>query len=126
MNLNQVTIYTCNMPAAAKFYSALGLELIVDSIPRYCRFVCPDGNSTLSLHEADKVASENGIVLYFECDDLDAKVQELKSAGVTFNTEPTDKPWLWREATIMDPDGNTIILYYAGDNRLNPPWKVKN
>lgn len=126
MNLNQVTIYTCNMPAAAKFYSALGLELIVDSIPRYCRFVCPDGNSTLSLHETEATMDKGSIVLYFECQNLDQTILDIKSRGINLETEPTDKPWLWREATIMDPDGNTIILYYAGDNRLNPPWKVKN
>lgn len=125
MNLNQVTIFTANMPLLAEFYTLLGLEIIVNSIPRYCRFICPDGESTLSLHETEKVATENGIVLYFECDNLDAEVLRLKNAGLNFLSAPTDQPWLWREASLLDPDGNKIILYYAGENRINPPWKVK-
>jgi hypothetical protein len=35
-----------------------------------------------------------------------------------------DQPWLWREAHLNDPDGNPIVLYFAGAIRLNPPWKV--
>lgn len=125
MNLNQVTIPTTDMGKSAAFYTQLGLELIVDSIPRYSRFLCPDGNSTFSLHEAETVNAENGMVLYFECSDLDDKVLALKSAGLEFQSDPTDRPWLWREASLLDPDGHKIILFFAGDNRINPPWKVK-
>jgi catechol 2,3-dioxygenase-like lactoylglutathione lyase family enzyme len=125
MNLNQVTIPTTNMPKSVDFYTRLGLTLIVDSIPRYCRFVCPDGTSTLSLHEAERTSTENGIVLYFECKDLDNTIQDLKTKGCVFETEATDQSWLWREASILDPDGHKIILFYAGENRINPPWKVK-
>ena len=32
--------------------------------------------------------------------------------------------WLWREARLVDPSGNVICLYHAGENRLNPPWRV--
>jgi catechol 2,3-dioxygenase-like lactoylglutathione lyase family enzyme len=125
MNLNQVTVPTRNMKKSAEFYTLLGLELIVNSIPRYCRFICPDGASTLSLHEAEVVNAKNGITLYFECHDLDDKVISLQNAGLNFLSKPTDQAWLWREASILDPDGHKIILFFAGDNRLNPPWKVK-
>ena len=37
---------------------------------------------------------------------------------------PTDQPWLWREAYLNDPDGNPLCLYHAGENRLNPPWRL--
>jgi len=32
---------------------------------------------------------------------------------------------LWRGARVRDPDGHDIRLYFAEDNRLNPPWKVR-
>jgi len=41
-----------------------------------------------------------------------------------FEELPTDKGWLWREARLKDPDNNQLILFYAGDNRKNPPWKI--
>jgi len=125
MNLNQVTVYSCNVEKAAGFYKKLGLLLIVDSMPRYARFECPDGDSTFSLHQTDKPPENSGIVLYFECEDLDEKVAELKSKGIEFTQDPIDQTWLWREAHLNDLDGNKIILFKAGENRKNPPWRVK-
>jgi hypothetical protein len=29
-----------------------------------------------------------------------------------------------REAIIINPDGNWICLYRAGNNRKHPPWRV--
>ena len=123
MDLNQVTIYSPDVDRAIKFYEGLGLRIIVDSRPRYVRFECPDGNSTLSLHETEERPG-GGIVLYFECDDLDGTVEDLAASGIEFDEPPTDRTWLWREATLKDPDGNRIILYYAGENRKDPPGRV--
>lgn len=125
MDLNQVTVYTPDVRRAAGFYSLLGLRLIVDSIPRYARFECPDGDSTFSLHETDRPAEGSNIVLYFECEDLDETVERLVREGIEMDEMPTDRDWLWREAGLRDPDGNRIILYRAGVNRKNPPWRVK-
>ena len=124
MNLNQVTIYTDKPTQTAEFFQTLGLRLIVDSLPRYARLECPDGDSTLSVQEAESVQVMNNIVLYFECDDLDGTVEKLKSKGLTFDEDPTDRPWLWRQAYLKDPNSNKICLFHAGDNRKNPPWRV--
>lgn len=127
MNLNQVTIYSTRVAESIEFYKKLGLRLIVDSAPHYVRFECPAaGGSTFSIHETAEQPNNNSVVLYFECDDLDEKIAELKKLGLAFETEPTDQSWLWREAYLKDPDGNRICLYYAGENRLNPPWRVKS
>lgn len=124
MNLNQVTIYTGKVIESVDFYKKLGLRLIVDSIPRYARFECPDGTSTLSLHESKENEDSRSAVLYFECQNLDGEVERLKILGLKFYQEPIDQSWLWREAYLKDPGGNRICLYFAGENRLNPPWRV--
>jgi hydroxymethylpyrimidine/phosphomethylpyrimidine kinase len=59
-----------------------------------------------------------------ECEDLDARVAALQGVGVDFEEPPTDRPWLWREAWLRDPDGNRICLFRAGANRRNPPWRL--
>ena len=125
MNLNQVTIYTAKPLETAEFFTKLGLSLIVDSLPRYARFECPDGDSTLSINIADERPASNDIVLYFECNDLDQEVARLKSLGLEFDEDPTDRDWLWRQAYLRDPNGNRICLFRAGENRKNPPWRVK-
>jgi catechol 2,3-dioxygenase-like lactoylglutathione lyase family enzyme len=124
MNLNQITIPSKNVEKATAFYKILGLHLIVDSIPEYVRFVCPNGDSTLSIHKVDELPNGNGITLYFENDNLDETVWNLKQKGIVFLSEPEDKPWLWREAHLKDLDDNKIIIYYAGKNRKNPPWRI--
>lgn len=125
MNLNQVTIYSQFPVETVEFFEKLGLRRIVDSLPRYARLECPDGASTLSVHIDETVPSKNSITLYFECDELDTRVAELKSLGLKFEEDPTDREWLWREAILSDPNNNKICLFYAGENRKNPPWRVK-
>jgi len=124
MNLNQVTIYSEKSVETVEFFEKLGLKRIVDSLPRYARLECPDGEATLSVHSTNEPANATNIVLYFECHDLDTKVDELKAAGLVFDEDPTDRDWLWREAYLRDPNGNKVCLFYAGENRKNPPWRI--
>ncbi|WP_334056002.1 VOC family protein [Polaribacter sp. P097] len=125
MNLNQVTIPALDLEKAVAFYQTLGLDLIVDALPNYVRFICPDGNSTFSIHKVEELPQNSGTSIYFECDDLDEKVANLKDKGIVFDELPNDKSWLWREARLKDTANNQLILYYAGENRINPPWKIK-
>ncbi len=125
MNLNQITVPSLDVEKSIKFYKKLGLKLIVESIPNYARFECPTGDSTFSIHKTDNLPTGEGIYVYFECDKLDDKVNELKKSGIEFELEPTDQGWLWREARLKDLDGNQLILFKAGENRINPPWKIQ-
>ena len=126
MNLNQITVPSLDVEKAIRFYQKLGLEIIVKALPNYARFVCPDGNTTFSIHQVEELPKGEGIYVYFECEDLDNKVKELKDVGILFDENPTDKTWLWREARLKDPDNNQIVLFYGGENRINPPWRIKN
>lgn len=126
MNLNQVTVPSIDVEKSIEFYTQLGLHLIVKSIPRYARFECPEGEATFSIHQVEKLPQGTGTIVYFEIDKLDEYVQTLiDDKGFTFDLLPKDQPWLWREAHLKDPDGNQIILFHAGENRKNPPWRVK-
>ena len=126
MRLNQITVLSKDLNVSIQFYQKLGLKLIVDSIPHYARLVCPDGDSTFSLHHSEQFQNTAPVWIYFECDNLDEEYKRLKKEGLDFEHEPIDQNWLWREARLKDPDGHQIILYKAGENRINPPWKIKN
>lgn len=124
MNLNQVTVPTKDLIKSIGFYEKMGLKLIIKAIPTYARFECPEGDATFSIHLVDKLPQGNGIMVYFECQNLDAYVAELVEKGISFDELPNDKRWIWREARLKDPDQNQLILYYAGKNRKNPPWRI--
>jgi len=126
MNLNQITVPSLDLDVSIPFYQKLGLKLIVEAKPHYARFVCPDGTSTFSIHQTNKLPEGDGIYVYFENENLDKEVQNLVEKGIIFDDMPSDKNWLWREARLKDPDNNQIIIYYAGENRLNPPWRIKD
>ncbi len=123
MNLNQITIKSKNVAKSMRFYQSLGLELIVDSTPRYVRLACPKGEGTFSISNSDHVQASSTTV-YFEVADVDKIHQHLSKRGVDFESMPEDKSWLWREAELKDPDGHPLIIFSAGENRLNPPWRV--
>jgi len=124
MNLNQVTLPAVELGPSVSFYRRLGLRLIVEDPPRYARFECPHGESTLSVEVSGSRAEGDGAVVYFECEDLDRTVERLRADGVAFDSLPEDKPWLWREARLRDPAGNALCLYRAGRNRRHPPWRI--
>lgn len=124
MNLNQVTIPATDLERSITFYEKLGLKLIVRSLPDYARFECPTGDATFSLHKTNASTPNPDTWIYFEVEHLDDLVNELQSKGIRFDELPNDKPWLWREARLKDPDGNQLIIYHAGHNRKNPPWRV--
>ena len=124
MILNQITIPSLDVGKGTEFYQKLGLHLIVDARPRYVRFELPDGDATFSIHEVDQLPKGDGIAVYFQNENLDEVVKELQQKGIQFDLLPTDQPWMWREARLKDPDGNQLILYKAGENRKNPPWRV--
>ncbi len=123
MNLNQVTVPALDVAASVAFYRTLGLRQIVDN-PHYARFECPEGDTTFSVHLVTEPVALSATVVYFETADLDAQVQRLQGAGLVFTQLPQDERWLWREARLPDPAGNQVCLYWAGEKRKNPPWKM--
>jgi predicted enzyme related to lactoylglutathione lyase len=122
VNLNQITLPAVDVGAAVAFYRAMGFTQIVDA-PHYARFECPEGDATFSVHQVGS-APQTGVVVYFECTELDARVADLVARGFVFTKPPTDERWLWREARLLDPSGNVLCLFSAGENRKNPPWRL--
>ena len=124
MNLNQVTVPSIDVSRASEFYKMLGLKMIVNALPRYVRFECPQGDSTFSIHLVDKLPKGNGIMIYFENDKMDQLVEVLVTKGLKFDELPNDKSWGWREARLKDLDQNQIIIFQAEEYRKNPPWRI--
>ncbi|OHX63969.1 VOC family protein [Flammeovirga pacifica] len=124
MNLNQITVPSLDLNKSIPFYEKMGLKLIVKALPHYARFECPNGESTFSIHQTDTLPLGEGVYVYFECENLDEQVALIKSKGIKIDQEPKDQSWLWREARLKDLDGNQLILFFGGENRLNPPWRI--
>jgi catechol 2,3-dioxygenase-like lactoylglutathione lyase family enzyme len=126
MRLNQVTVPALDIARSIAFYKTLGFRLIVQAA-HYARYELPDGETTFSLNVTDDAkGAANGASIYFECDDLDARVADLKAKGIRFDSDPVDQSWLWREAWLSDPAGVKLCLFKAGEARRYPPWRLKD
>lgn len=122
--LNQVTVTGRDYAKQVAFYRKLGLRQIVDSPENgYARFEAWGGTTfSVQIDPDEEIAPTTA--LYFECDDLDTRVEALARSGIVFEHGPRDQPWLWREARMRDPAGNIIFLYRAGEARRFPPWRM--
>ena len=121
--LNQVTVTGTNYERSVAFYKGLGLKQIVDNPPDYARFEAAGGATfSVQIDPDEKIIATTAI--YFECDDLDERVEQLARSGIAFEHGPRNQPWMWREARLRDPDGNIVFLYKAGEARRFPPWRI--
>jgi catechol 2,3-dioxygenase-like lactoylglutathione lyase family enzyme len=130
MFLSHITLLVSDIPRSKAFYEGLGLELIVDAA-HYCRFranLDGQGSQTLSIsHSLDPIGASCHVGFEFETPEaLDFYADLLQSRGFALAEHPQDRSWLWRDVILHDPDGHEILLLYAGDNKLNPPWRVEH
>ena len=124
LRLNQVTVTGKDYLKMVDFYRRLGLKQIVDSPEnQYARFEA--GGATFSVQCDPEAEIGETVAVYFECDDLDDRVERLARSGIPFEHGPRNQPWMWREARLRDPAGNTIFLYKAGEARRFPPWRIQ-
>jgi len=124
LRLNQVTVTGKDYKKMVDFYRKLGLKQIVDSSEnQYARFEA--GGATFSIQCDPEADIGETVAIYFECDDLDERVERLARSGIPFEHGPRNQPWMWREARLRDPSGNTIFMYRAGEARRFPPWRLE-
>ncbi|WP_300974296.1 bifunctional hydroxymethylpyrimidine kinase/phosphomethylpyrimidine kinase [Sphingomonas sp. LHG3406-1] len=122
--LNQVTVTGRDYAAQVAFYRKLGLQQIVDSPDNgYARFETWGGATfSVQIDPEEEIAATSAV--YFECDDLDDRVETLARGGIVFEHGPRKQPWMWHEARLRDPAGNIVFLYQAGEARRFPPWRI--
>jgi catechol 2,3-dioxygenase-like lactoylglutathione lyase family enzyme len=131
LRLNQVTMIVRDFEGYKKFLKDLGMRIIVDAPPRYARFEIPGNSATISIEVTEDAAqmAGNQSQLFFELPsrkELDQYCDDLEKKGFKFKELPEqrDQDYLWREARLITPENHDIRFYYAGKNRLYPPWRV--
>jgi lactoylglutathione lyase len=74
------------------------------------------GRSQLGIGAQDQpgVLINDRITLWVYVRDCDAAFDRMRTAGVQVVQEPVDQPWGERMATVVDPDGNRVIIASRG------------
>ena len=122
----RATVAVAGMSRAAEFYEgALGLEPLAgdEGMANVRIYPCGEG-SLLQVYESEHAGSGTATAASWSASDFDAVVEQLRAAGVAFET-PAGLPsgadgvhtfGAHRVAWFKDPDGNTIAL----DNGASP------
>jgi catechol 2,3-dioxygenase-like lactoylglutathione lyase family enzyme len=125
MKVTHTRLLVDDSPACFRFYrDVLGLTPVFgDEASGYAEF--DTGGVTLALFdrramagalgasadEAQGATTRDRVVVVLGVGDVDATVERLRAEGVTFETEPTDRPdWGIRTAHCRDPDGTLVEL----------------
>jgi catechol 2,3-dioxygenase-like lactoylglutathione lyase family enzyme len=120
MRMNWAVIFVQDVSATVAFYrDLLGLIPIKEG-PGSTRLGTGDGTGWLSIHgltDNEQPPWNDGVMLHFETDELDAVCERLDQAGVTFWQKPRMMPWGWRHAYVYDPGGHVVSLYDPRDGR---------
>lgn len=113
---------TADLPRALGFYrDLLGGQVAYtfpgDGDPVYVSLAI--GASSLGLGQQDGpgITVNDRVMLWVYTQDCDATVDRLRQAGVEVVAEPADQPWGERVATVLDPDGNRVMVAVQPGNR---------
>lgn len=97
-----ITICVSDVKTAVSFYQEiLGLEKIGEW-PTYAQFDIAGVGLGLERRAKPEIC--------LLVDDVDKAYADLKDRGVKFVSEPKDQPWGARAATLLDPDGNMLVI----------------
>lgn len=107
-----------DVQAAVDFYTAhLGFTLRMDAVPAFAdvvngplRLLLSGPASSGSRATPDDAATPGRNRIHLVVDDLDAEVERLRAAGVTFRNEVVSGPG-GRQVLIVDPSGNLVELF---------------
>ncbi len=118
--LDMVILAVEDVKKSASFYEAVFRWPRRLDLPQLVEFELPGGGG-LAVYQREnfanntgrlppEVESTSGTELYFHCDDLDACIGRLISAGAQALATKKVKPWGDEVAYYADPDGNVVAV----------------
>lgn len=118
IKVGPIQIFVSDIEKAKKWYSdILGMMVIKEYPEVKCILMKIDdtefdiGTPIPEWGEGwDKVKIGDRTPIFFETDDIEGTVKELKQKGVKFVEEVSKRPWGEYKAVFSDPDGNEFNL----------------
>jgi lactoylglutathione lyase len=106
---------TPNLARALSFYrdllgATVTYQFPPDGDPEYVGLAL--GRSHLGIGQQTEPgdAANDRISLWVYAQDCELALERLRASGVRIVHEPIDQPWGERMATVVDPDGNRVIV----------------
>ena len=109
---SQASVFSVSHLAQAKSYyiDKLDFELDFDFEMGHYAGV-HHGDVLLHITAGDVLAERVGKgSVYIFCDEVDVYFAKVKAKGANILREPMDEPYMMRDFTVLDPDGNMITF----------------
>src|SRR5215213_8789191 len=111
--------FVADVPRAIAFYAKLGLAPDTthtgdgESVPQWAYLSCGDAQLMVAKASDPVIPSQQAILFYIYCDDVDAAHAEVSAAGIDVSaiTKPFYAPK--GEFRITDPDGYVIMITHV-------------
>ena len=111
LHLDHLTILVSNLARSKSWYTSV-LGLVVEfEVPAHSAVALQDtGGFALFLEQRSDFSGHPSCVLTFRTDDVDRRVEEIRSTGVPFESLPQKLFWGYG-AELRDPDGYLVRLW---------------
>ena len=110
MKLDSIIFYSHDLDLVIPFYqNVLNLNIEYQQEDKYVSFWLDDG-IRLGIKKATEARELPGAqTIFLTVNNIDRLCQTLSEQGIEFYKPLEQKPW-GKEASILDPDGNKILL----------------
>lgn len=101
-----------DIPRARAFYEGvLGLKpATTDPEAKWVEYAIAGGTFAIANYGDRWLPANGGVMVAFECDDVDAMMKRAQESGAPVRLEAMDSP-VCRFGMVADPDGNTLMLH---------------
>ena len=110
MRIAMVTIWVEKPQVLSKWYQDVLDMHVVQETPRFVQLGWSEDDALLAFHVGEPIGNPQGLQFHIRVDDVDETFRQLLSKGVTFDGEPSDKPWRLRSASFSDPAGHSLEI----------------
>jgi catechol 2,3-dioxygenase-like lactoylglutathione lyase family enzyme len=107
-SISAVTLATCDMARAVRFYDALGFTIAHGGeTAAFTSFQVGKGYLNLAMAD-DQARSSGSVRVIFYVDDVDAMYAHVLAQGFMPEAPPRDASWGERYFHLSDPDGHAL------------------
>lgn len=108
-------LFTPDLARALGFYRDLLSATVTyqfppDGDPDYVAMKLGASHLGISRQDQPGTTENDRITLWVYAQDCDAALARLRAGRVEVVQEPADQPWGERMATVLDPDGNRVMV----------------
>lgn len=109
MKLDSAVLYSNDVSAAVKFYTDLGLSLIVDKSPTFAALAFENGIQLAIKKGTEERENPGCQTIFINSENIEEVYANAKSKNLNIRKELATQPW-GQEFSLWDTDKNKVVF----------------